>query len=228
MGKYDSQKKQVLGCVMSLVAQGFVQGTGGNVSLLLEGGRALAVTPSQREYATMTPDDICVVDFDLKPLEAGGAAPSMETALHIAIYRSRPDAGAVVHTHQIFASVFSLINEPIPALFDEVSGAIGPKVEIVPYALSGSKELVDNVVLKLCNRANCYILQNHGALSLGRDLDHARRNAELLEKAAQVYYYALSTGRGISVLPQSVQELLALIVSGRQDEEIKRRRGDAG
>ncbi len=225
MGKYDAQKKQVLDCMMSLVSQGFVQGTGGNVSLLLEDGNAVVVTPSQREYATMTLDDICVVDLDLKPLEESGAAPSMETAMHLAIYCSRPDAGAIVHTHQIFASVFSLINEPIPALFDEVSGAIGPKVEIVPYALSGSKELVDNVVSKLGNRANCYILQNHGALSLGRDLDQARRNAELLEKAAQVYYYALSTGRTVSVLPQDIQDLMALIVSGRQDEEIKRRRG---
>lgn len=228
MGKYDAQKKQVLDCMMSLVSQGFVQVTGGNVSLLLEGGTALAVTPSQREYATMTLDDICVVDLDLKPLEDNGAAPSMETSMHLAIYRSRRDVGAVVHTHQIFASVFSLISEPIPALFDEVAGAIGPKVEIVPYALSGSKELVDNVIAKLDNRANCYILQNHGALSLGRDLDHARRNAELLEKAAQVYYYALSTGREVSVLPQGIQELMALIVSGRQDEEIKRRRGDTG
>ena len=225
MGKYDAQKKQVLDCMMSLVSQGFVQVTGGNVSLLLEGGTALAVTPSQREYATMTLDDICVVDLDLKPLEDNGAAPSMETSMHLAIYRSRRDVGAVVHTHQIFASVFSLISEPIPALFDEVAGAIGPKVEIVPYALSGSKELVDNVIAKLDNRANCYILQNHGALSLGRDLDQARRNAELLEKAAQVYYYALSTGREVSVLPQGIQDLMALIVSGRQDEEIKRRRG---
>ena len=224
MGKYNVQKKQVLDCIMALVEQGFVQGTGGNVSLLLQGGSAVAVTPSQREYATMTPDDICVVDLDLRPLEEAGAAPSMETAMHLAIYRSRPDAGAIVHTHQIFASVFSLINEPIPALFDEVAGAIGPKVEIVPYALSGSKELVDNVVSKLGNRANCYILQNHGALSLGRDLDHARRNAELLEKAAQVYYYALATGRAVSVLPQEVQDLMSLIIVDRQDEEIKRRR----
>ncbi len=225
MGKYDAQKKQVLDCMISLVSQGFVQGTGGNVSLLLEDGHAVVVTPSQSEYATMTLDDICVVDLDLKPLEDNGAAPSMETAMHLAIYRNRRDAGAVVHTHQIFASVFSLISEPIPALFDEVAGAIGPKVEIVPYALSGSKELVANVVSKLGNRANCYILQNHGALSLGRDLDQARRNAELLEKAAQVYYYALSTGREVSVLPQGIQDLMALIVSGRQDEEIKRRRG---
>ena len=191
MGKFKSYKRQVLECMKALVERGFVQGTGGNVSMLVPGGKAIAVTPSQREYASMTPDDICIVDFNLKQLEDNGLKPSMETAMHLAVYRNRKDAGAIVHTHQIFASVFSVISEPIPALFDEVSGAIGPKVEIVPYALSGSKELADNVVSKLGNRANCYILQNHGALSLGRDLNHAARNAELLEKAAQVYYYAL-------------------------------------
>lgn len=224
MGKYDPYKRQVLECMMSLVERGFVQGTGGNVSMLINGGEAVAVTPSQHEYGDMTLDEICVVDLDLVPLEENGLKPSMETAMHVGIYKNRKDAGAIVHTHQIFASIFSLINEPIPALFDEVASAIGPKIEIIPYALSGSKELVDNVIARLDNRGNCYILQNHGALSLGTDPANARRNAELLEKSAQVYYYALSTGKEITVLPQNIQELMALIVSGRQDEQRERRR----
>jgi len=224
MGKFKSYKRQVLECMKALVERGFVQGTGGNVSMLVPGGKAIAVTPSQREYASMTPGDICIVDFNLKQLEDNGLKPSMETAMHLAVYRNRKDAGAIVHTHQIFASVFSVISEPIPALFDEAASAIGPKVEIVPYALSGSPELVNNVVSKLDNRCNCYILQNHGALCLGADPANARRNAETLEKSAQVYYYALSTGKNISVLPQNIQDLMSLIVAGRQDEEMKKRR----
>ena len=68
MGKYKSYKRQVLECMKALVERGFVQGTGGNVSMLVPGGKAIAVTPSQREYASMTPDDICIVDFNLKQL----------------------------------------------------------------------------------------------------------------------------------------------------------------
>jgi ribulose-5-phosphate 4-epimerase/fuculose-1-phosphate aldolase len=223
MGRYDEQRKQVYDCIMDLVRRGYVEGTGGNVSLLVEGEETVVVTPSQREYLTMSADDICVVDFDLKPVEDNGLKPSMETGMHIAVYRNRKDVGAVVHTHQIFASVFALINEPIPALFDEVAGSIGPLVEVVPYGLSGSPALIENVTGKLGNRGNCYILQNHGALALGSDLDRAKRNAELLEKCARVYYYALSTGREVTLLPENMRELMGKIVAGKQDAEIKRK-----
>ncbi len=223
MGKYDAYKQRVFDCMMALVREGYVQGTGGNVSLLVDGEDVVAVTPSQREYDTMTVDEICVVDFDLKPVEDNGLKPSMETAMHIGVYRNRKDVGAVVHTHQIYASVFALLNQPIPALFDEVSMTIGPLVDVIPYALSGSPQLIENVKSKLDNRANCYLIQNHGVLALGPDLAKAKRCAELLEKTAHVYSLALSTGREVTHLPQNIQDLMAKIVTGKQDAEIKKR-----
>jgi ribulose-5-phosphate 4-epimerase/fuculose-1-phosphate aldolase len=225
MGKYDDYKKRVYDCIMELVSEGYVQGTGGNVSLRIEGEDIIAVTPSQREYSTMTADEICVVDFDLKPVDGGTLKPSVETGMHISVYKNRMDVGAVVHTHQIYASVFALINHPIPALFDEVASTIGPLVDVVPYALSGSPQLLENVTSKLGNRGNCYLLQNHGILAIGTDLVKAKRNAELLEKCARIYYYALSTGKEVTQLPQNMQELMGKIVAGKQDAEIKRREG---
>jgi L-ribulose-5-phosphate 4-epimerase len=223
MGKYDSYKKMVYDCIMDLVREGFVQGLGGNVSMRVDGEDVLVVTPSQREYSDMTVGEICVVDFDLKPLDNTRLKPSVETGMHISVYRNRKDVGALVHTHQIYASIFSLINQPIPALFDEVASTIGPVVEVVPYGLSGSPQLLENVTAKLGNRANCYIIQNHGILALGADLPKAKRCAELLEKCARVYYYALSTGKEVTLLPQEMQELMRKIVIGKQDAEIRRR-----
>jgi L-ribulose-5-phosphate 4-epimerase len=223
MGKYDSYKKMVYDCIMDLVREGFVQGLGGNVSMRVDGEDVLVVTPSQREYSDMTVGEICVVDFNLKPLDNTRLKPSVETGMHISVYRNRKDVGALVHTHQIYASIFSLINQPIPALFDEVASTIGPVVEVVPYGLSGSPQLLENVTAKLGNRANCYIIQNHGILALGADLPKAKRCAELLEKCARVYYYALSTGKEVTLLPQEMQELMRKIVIGKQDAEIRRR-----
>lgn len=123
--------------------------------------------------------------------------------MHIGIYRNRPRVNAIVHTHQTCASIFAVIDEPIPPLFDEETKEFGPLVEIIPYAISGSEDLVQNVIKKLGNHCHCYILQNHGALNLGRDIDHAWKNTELLEKVSKVYYAALLTGREISTLPRS-------------------------
>ncbi len=222
-GKYAEYKHMVYECIIGLVRDGYVQGTGGNVSMRIPGTGLVAVTPSQVEYGVMSSDDICVVDFDLKPQGEAHYAPSMETPMHIAVYKNRMDVGAVVHTHQIYASVFSLINTPIPALFDEAANAIGTLVEVVPYGLSGSAQLLANVESRLGNRANCYILQNHGALSLAPTLAKARRNAELLEKSAKVYYFALSTGKPVTVLPDEVQDLLNQVMRATQDAEIAKK-----
>jgi len=129
--------------------------------------------------------------------------------MHIGVYRHRSDVNAVIHTHQPFASTLSIINKPIPALFDEISVEIGHEVDIVPYAFSGSAELVDNVTGKLGNACHCYVIQNHGALSLGADLPRAMRNSELLETVARIYCQALATGEKIQMLPKSAIEHFA-------------------
>ena len=102
--------------------------------------------------------------------------------MHVAAYQVREDVSAVIHTHQTFASALSILNEGIPPLFDEVTLAIGNTIDVVPYALSGSRELHDNVARKLANRCHCYILQNHGTLCVGTDLDKTFTFVELLEK----------------------------------------------
>ncbi len=149
----------------------------------------------------MATDDISAADYDLKSIE-GHLEPSIETAMHLGIYKCRSDVRDVIHTHPVFTSVPSIINQPIPALCDEIAFEIGDSVEIVPHAISGNSDLAQNGVGKLDNNCICYILQNHGTLSLGRDRDQAGKNAELREKVAQVYYHALRTGRKITALPK--------------------------
>jgi L-fuculose-phosphate aldolase len=101
---------------------------------------------------------------------------------------------------------------------------IGNITDIIPYALSGSDELVDNVKTKLSNRCNCYILQNHGALSIGANAGKAFRNLELMEKSSQIYYSALSTGEKPSTLPTDMSDLLFQLMKAEQDNEIERKK----
>jgi L-ribulose-5-phosphate 4-epimerase len=181
----------------------------------------MAITPSSVRYPELTTEDICIVDFDLSVIEENHKLkPSVESAMHSIIYQKRPDVSAIVHTHQTYGSVFGLINTPIPALFDEVAFSLGQMVEIVHYALSGSSDLVDNVAGKLSNNANAYILQNHGILALGKNIDKAILNAELLEKVAHIYYLALSTGKPVNTLPESIIEVVAAVRNSEVKEAI--------
>ena len=210
MGQYDSYKEQVLACSRWLSEHGFfgaLTGTGGNVSVRLPGEERIVITPSTTAYKGLTPADMCVVDFDLKVVE-GALKPSVESGLHIAVYKNRPTVNAVVHTHQIFASVFAVLHESVPTLFDEVAFAIGEVIDVVPYGLSGSPELTANVASKLDNGCNCYIMQNHGALSLGPNLDQTLLHAELMEKVCNIYCHALGTGKPVKPLPGSIVDLI--------------------
>jgi L-ribulose-5-phosphate 4-epimerase len=201
MGKYDPEKRTVLAATHWLAEHGYLgkRSSGGNVSLKIANQDAVAITPSGRPYLKMAVED---VDFDRKSLDSK-LNPSIEAGMHIGIYKQRPDVKAVIHTHQTYASVLAVINRPIPALFDEIIVEIGHVVEVIPYAFSGSAELVQNVVDKLGNQCHCYLIQNHGALSLGSDMERALKNAELLENVARIYYHALATGLDIDSLPES-------------------------
>jgi glutamate-1-semialdehyde 2,1-aminomutase len=204
MQKFDNIRREVLDSCHWLAEHGYLGqlSSGGNISARVPGEKSLAITPSGRSYFSLDLNDICVIDFDRNPI-GGALAPSIEAGLHIGVYRHRPDVNAVIHTHQPFASTLALVNQPIPALFDEITVEIGHEVDIVPYAFSGSAKLVDNLTGKLGNQCHCYLIQNHGAISLGADMPRAMRNAELLESVAQIYYQALSTGEEIQKLPPS-------------------------
>ncbi|MEW6262742.1 MAG: class II aldolase/adducin family protein [Thermodesulfobacteriota bacterium] len=218
MTDFSVYKKEVLEGALWLSERGYLgshRGSGGNVSVRIDEG-VMAITPSSLRYQAMSADDVCVVGFDLTIIDGKkGINPSVETGLHGVVYRMRPDVNAVVHTHQTYGSLFSIINTPIPALFDEVSFSLGSVIEIIPYALSGTPDLAKNVAEKVASHANAFIIQNHGILALGQTLDQAILHAELLEKAAHIYYMALSTGKPITTLPEPI---LALVDAVREHE----------
>lgn len=206
MSAFDVQKKQIVDTAQTLVRKGYLMATGGNLSLRVPGRNAFAITPSNYDYFKITPDDVCVLDFKLNKLE-GQLKPSVEAAMHGAIYRVRPDVNAVVHTHQAYVSALTLIKAPIPALFDEQARFLGRSVDIIPYAPSGTGLLKNAVAKHVKNHNNAFMMQNHGALVFGHDMERAVHNVEILEKCALAYLLAICSERKISKLPLAVREV---------------------
>jgi L-ribulose-5-phosphate 4-epimerase len=206
MGHFEDVKKQVVKTAQQLTKKGFLIATGGNLSIRIPGKEAFAITPSNYDYMKMVPDDICILDYDLKALE-GKRKPSVESAMHGAIYKTRPDVNAIVHTHQVYASALALINAPIPALFDEQARYLGRNVEIIPYAPSGTGFLKNTIASHVKNHNNAFIMQNHGALCFGHDVERAAHNVEILEKCSLAYLLALCTDRNVSKIPLAIREI---------------------
>jgi len=206
MGVYDLARQQVVETAQRLTRKGFLMATGGNVSLRITGQEAFAITPSNYDYMKMVPEDVCVLGFGLDVL-AGTRKPSVEAAMHAAIYQVRPDVHAVVHTHQVYASTLALINTPIPGLFDEQARFLGRTVDIIPYAPSGTGALKNKIAKHVRDHNNAYIMQNHGALCFGQDAESAEHNVEILEKCSLAYLLALCTGHKINKIPLVVREV---------------------
>ncbi|MCA2001038.1 MAG: class II aldolase/adducin family protein [Chloroflexi bacterium] len=206
MNTLHSFKKQIVETAQNLVQKGYLMATGGNLSLRIVGRDAFAITPSNYDYMKMTPEDVCVLDFGLNPLE-GELKPSVESGMHGAIYQVRGDVNAIIHTHQVYASALTLIKAPIPALFDEQSRFLGRSVEIIPYAPSGTGMLKNTVAKHVRNRNNAFMMQNHGALIFGHDMERAVHNMEILEKCSLAYLLALCSERKVSKIPLAVREL---------------------
>jgi L-ribulose-5-phosphate 4-epimerase len=206
VGRFDALKQQLVVAAQELTHKGYLIATGGNLSARIPGHAAFAITPSNYDYLRMTAADVCVLDFDLGVIE-GERRPSVESGMHAGIYRARSDVNAVVHTHQVYASALALIKAPIPALFDEQVRFLGRAVPIIPYAPSGTGFLKRTIVKHIRNRNNAYILQNHGVLCFGHDLQRAAHNVEILEKCALAYLLALCTERNVTRIPLAVREI---------------------
>jgi len=206
MSAFDLQKKQITDTAQTLVRKGYLMATGGNLSQRIPEQDAFAISPSNYDYLKMTPDDICVMDFELNKIE-GYLKPSVESAMHGAIYRVRPDVNAIIHTHQAYVSALTLIKAPIPALFDEQARFLGRSVEVIPYAPSGTGLLKNAVARHVKNHNNAFMMQNHGALIFGHDMQRAVHNVEILEKCALAYLLAICSERKISKIPLAVREV---------------------
>ena len=216
MESFDSYKKQVVDTAQDLTRNGYLMATGGNLSVRIAGQQIFAITPSNYDYLKMTPDDVCILDFELNLLE-GHLKSSVESAMHGAIYQVRPDVNAIIHTHQVYASALTLIKAPIPALFDEQARYLGRSVEIIPYAPSGTGFLKNVVAKHVKNHNNAFMMQNHGALVFGHDMERAVHNVEILEKCALAHLLAICSERKESKIPLAVREIA--FVKLRKDQK---------
>jgi ribulose-5-phosphate 4-epimerase/fuculose-1-phosphate aldolase len=133
--------------------------------------------------------------------------PSIESAMHSAIYQVRPDVQAIIHTHQVYTSTLATINAPIPALFDEQVRFLGRSVEIIPYRPSGTGMLRRQVAKHVRNNAMAYMMANHGALVFGTGMESAIHNVEVLEKCALAYLLAICSEKKVGKVPLLVREV---------------------
>ncbi len=200
-------RQQVLDTAKELLHKGLVEGTSGNVSGRREDG-TVVLTPSSISYETMTLDDLVVCDAEGAVLE-GERGPTSEKALHLECLRRYPEIGGVIHLHPVYATMFALIREPIPAVIEEVVVYIGGDVPVAEYRTTGTDDLGVEAARHLADRS-AVLLANHGMVVVGKDPAEALHHAGVVERTARIVWGARQLGE-IHEIPAKVNDDFAAV-----------------
>jgi len=185
-------REEVVKTGVRLLTSGLVTVTWGNVSARDPDTGYIAITPSGMDYDAIGPEDIVILDPSGNVID-GTRKPSSETPMHLYIYKHRPEAYAVVHTHSPYATAVGVVEGEIPLIIGELANAVGGSVKTAPFAPEGTEELGRAAVEGMEGRA-AVLLRNHGVVTLGPTLRDAFFNAVVVEDAAKILYLSRTMG----------------------------------
>lgn len=217
MGRLRAVKlrKAVIDTCLAMNASGINQGTSGNVSV--RGGKGFLITASGVSYDTMTPDQ--VVEMDLDGGYYGDWRPSSEWRMHLDIYKSRPEAQAIVHTHSTHATALSCLRRDIPPFHYMIAVAGGATLRCADYATFGTTALSRNMLRALEGRKAC-LLANHGTICFGPTLDKALWLAGEVEALCHQYHLACQAGDPALLDQAEMERVLEKFATyGKQDAQ---------
>jgi L-fuculose-phosphate aldolase len=196
-------REALLATARKLNELGLNQGTAGNVSV--RDGDGFLVTPSGMPTEALMPHDMVRMQFDGSP--QGERPPSSEWRFHRDILAARPEVGAVIHTHSMFATTLACLRRDIPPFHYMIALAGGDSIRCAPYALFGTQALSDAALDALKDRRAC-LLANHGMIAVGRDLGHALSVTVEVETLCEQYWRTLQAGGPTLLTAQEMAEAL--------------------
>src|SRR6516225_2738737 len=183
MKTVNEHKDEIVHYGKFLHQTGLVAATDGNISVRLCDGNFLC-TPTMMSKGMMSPEDLVIVDA-LGQRVDGYRNVSSEIAMHLFIYRNRPDVNAVVHAHPPTATGFAAAGMPLDTpLCSEIVIALGT-VPLANYETPGTPELAE-ALAPLVNDHDAILMANHGVVTYGEDLMTAYMNMETVEHYAKI------------------------------------------
>jgi L-fuculose-phosphate aldolase len=175
----------VIDAARGLLHDGLVVGTVGNVSV--RRGDRVRITPTRVPYERMTAQDLVTVEVADGRIVLAPHPPSRELPLHLAVYRARPDVGAIVHTHSPYAVAWSFGGRALaPELEEQRYYGIGP-VRVCGPSAAGTRALALAAVRAL-GRSRAVLLPGHGVVAVGDDPGAAAVCARVVEHHAQIAF----------------------------------------
>lgn len=207
----QQRKREICEIGRRIWQKGFCAGNEGNHSIRLAPDRFLC-TPTGMSKGFLEPDDLVVVDRRGEQTEPNprGRRPTSEVKVHLAIYRRRPDAAAVIHSHPPHATAFAIAGVPLPeGVYPEAEIFLG-KVRTAPYATPSTQDLPDSLLPFIDEHTNSLLMANHGCVCFGPDLQAAYDRLEVLDAYCRILLLVTQLGRVNVLSDAQVLDLLKI------------------
>jgi L-fuculose-phosphate aldolase len=201
--KYKSERKEVARFMRRLYKHGLTTTSGGNISLKVT-DNVIAITPSATDKGRMKWEEVGLLTMKGENLTPD-LKPSIESEMHLSIYRKK-DVKAIVHAHPTFATAFTAMNNKINIKLTAEAFAILGEPLYVPYALMGTKKLAE-LVADYIEKSDILLLENHGILTIGKNLLQAFDKIEVLENAARMTLIVDFEGKKKSLSKERIKEI---------------------
>lgn len=187
-----------------LYRHGLTTTSGGNISRRLADD-LIGITPSSTDKGAMRWKEVGLVTITGENLTET-LKPSIELAMHLAIYRRSKEVSAIVHAHPTFATAFTAMKNTISTSLTAEAKAILGDPLFVPYALMGTSQLAE-LVAESTAKSDILLLENHGILTTGNTILQAFDKIEVLENAAKMTLIVNVMGRKSPLSGKRVLEI---------------------
>ncbi len=185
-------RQDILRYTHQVYAKGWVANHDGNVTARSSADRITA-TPTAMSKGDIEDADLVVVDLDGKKV-SGRRRSFSEMALHLAIYQARPDVKAIIHAHPPYATAMAVAGMGLEKPFiAEAVVSLGERIPLVPFAVPKTPEWSRSVA-EYSLLADALLLQNHGVIAYGDDLEQAFLRLELVEHLATILHHSMAFG----------------------------------
>jgi L-fuculose-phosphate aldolase len=209
-GNENQCRKDLAGICNKMYKLGWAFNQGGCISIRISEDTFLYNPIHSKDLVSES--DLVTMNMDGQKV-GGDLEPDSGELLHIGIYGNREDVRAVVHAHPPYSTVYSLQNRPMDkCIFTDQILSLG-SVPVVEYGSPGSKEIPDNLIKYLPNN-NAFLLANHGAVTVGKDIYEAWDRMECLELTSQVYLFSKLLNKVDAISEENVKKIIKI----RKDE----------
>jgi L-ribulose-5-phosphate 4-epimerase len=198
-------KEELVQLHLELPRNNLVMWTGGNVSARDAESGLVVIKPSGIRYEDLRPTDMVVLDLEGKIVE-GDRKPSSDTYSHLYIYKHRPEAGGVVHTHSRYATAFAAVGKAIPCVLTAIADEFGGPIPCGGFALIGD-DAIGKVVVDSLGKSPAVLLKNHGVFTVGKNAASAVKAAVMTEDVAATVWMAMQIGTPDVIPQEDVQKL---------------------